>query len=197
MGAEDLFKEFNKNKASGKHETVLVLGPPRSGKTFFINKYLKPHTKAEEYTIGLISKRTQPSNRIIDAFKRVMPWISKLGYINIEENDELRKFGNEFIKSLRETFGDSAPKHVIDEIIDRAEKINAKSIITYYIPWDYKGSIDNETKEALDLITNTFNKYNARIKWIKAEYIPPGLIREVTELIKTKGKNEAEKTVDE
>jgi predicted AAA+ superfamily ATPase len=41
MGAENLFKEFNKNKASGKHETVLVLGPPRSGKTFFINKYLK------------------------------------------------------------------------------------------------------------------------------------------------------------
>jgi len=197
MEVEDLFKEFNKNKASRKHETVLVLGPPRSGKTFFINNYLKPHTKAEEYTIGLISKRTQPSNKIIDAFKRVMPWVSKLSYISIEENDELRKFGNEFIKSLRETFGDSAPKHIINEIINRAKKINTNSIITYYIPWDYKGSIDNETKEALDLITNTFNKYNARIKWIKTEYIPLGLIREVAELIKTKGKDEAEKTVDE
>lgn len=197
MEVEDLFKEFNKNMASGKHETVLVLGPPRSGKTFFINNYLKSHTKAEEYTIGLISKRIQPSNNIIDAFKRVMPWVSKLDYISIEGNDELRKFGNEFIKSLRETFGYSAPKHVIDEIINRAKKINAKSIITYYIPWDYKGSIDDETKEALDLITNTFNKYNARIKWIKAEYIPPGLIREVTELIKTKGKDETRSTVDE
>jgi KaiC/GvpD/RAD55 family RecA-like ATPase len=197
MEVEDLFKEFNKNKASGKHETVLVLGPPRSGKTFFIDNYLKPYTKAEEYTIGLISKRIQPSNNIIDAFKRVMPWVSKLDYISIEGNDELRKFGNEFIKSLRETFGYSAPKHVIDEIINRAKKINAKSIITYYISWDYKGSIDDETKEALDLITNAFNKYNAKIKWIKAEYIPPGLIREVTELIKTKGKDEAKRTVDE
>jgi KaiC/GvpD/RAD55 family RecA-like ATPase len=197
MEVKDLFKEFNKNKASGKHKTVLVLGPPRSGKTFFIDNYLKPYTEAEEYTIGLISKRIQPSNEIIDAFKRVMPWVSKLDYISIEGNDELRKFGNEFVESLRETFGGSAPKHVIDEIINRAKKINAKSIITYYIPWDYKGSIDNETKEALDLITNTFNKYNAKIKWIKAEYIPPGLIREVTELIKTKGKDEAKRTVDE
>jgi GTPase SAR1 family protein len=111
MEVKGLFKEFNENKASGKHGIVLVLGPPRSGKTFFINNYLKPHTKAEEYTIGLISKKhAQPSNKIIDAFKRVMPWVSKLNYVSIEENDELRKFGNEFVKSLRETFGDSAPQ---------------------------------------------------------------------------------------
>jgi len=197
MEVKGLFKEFNENKASRKHETVLVLGPPRSGKTFFINNHLKPHAKAEEYTIGLIGKRTQPSNKIIDAFKRIMPWVSKLNYISIEENDELRKFGNEFVKSLKEMLGDEAPKHIINEIINRAKKINTNSIITYYIPWDYKENIDNETKEALDLITNTFNKYNARIKWIKAEYIPPGLVKEVAELIKTKGKNEAEKTVDE
>lgn len=89
------------------------------------------------------------------------------------------------------------PKHVINEIINKAKKINTNFIITYYIPWDYKGNIDNEAKEALDLITNTFNNHNAKIKWIKAEYIPPGLVKEVTELIKTKGKDEAEKTVDE
>jgi energy-coupling factor transporter ATP-binding protein EcfA2 len=195
MKVKDLFREFNENKAAGKYENILVLGPPRSGKTFFINKYLKLQ-KAEEYTIGLI-RHVQPSNKIIDIFKRVMPWVSRLNYIIIEEDKRLKKFGNEFVQSLKEMLGDKAPQHIINEIIERAKESNTNSIITYYIPWDYTGKIDEETKEALDLIIKTFKSHNAKIRWIKAEYIPPGLVREVVELIKTEGKNKAEETVNE
>jgi hypothetical protein len=195
MKVKDLFREFNENKAAGKYENILVLGPPRSGKTFFINKYLKLQ-KAEEYTIGLI-RHVQPSNKIIDIFKRVMPWVSRLNYIIIEEDKRLKKFGNEFVQSLKEMLGDKAPQHIINEIIERAKESNTNSIITYYIPWNYTGKIDEETKEALDLIIETFNNKNAKIKWIKAEYIPPGLVREVVELIKTEGKDKAEETVNE
>jgi KaiC/GvpD/RAD55 family RecA-like ATPase len=195
MEDKDLFREFNENKAARKYETVLVLGPPRSGKTLFINKYLNLQ-KAEEYTIGLIGKKhVQPSNKIIDIFKRVMPWVSKLNYITIEEDKRLKKFGNEFVQSLKEMLGDKAPQHIINEIIERAKESNTNSIITYYIPWDYTGKIDEETKEALDLIIKTFNNHKAKIKWIKAEYIPPGLVREVAELIMTKGMKEAEEIV--
>jgi hypothetical protein len=193
MKVKDLFREFNENKAAGKYENILVLGPPRSGKTFFINKYLKLQ-KAEEYTIGLI-RHVQPSNKIIDIFKRVMPWVSRLNYIIIEEDKRLKKFGNEFVQSLKEMLGDKAPQHIINEIIERAKESNTNSIITYYIPWDYTGKIDEETKEALDLIIKTFNNHKAKIKWIKAEYIPPGLVREVAELIMTKGMKEAEEIV--
>jgi hypothetical protein len=195
MKVKDLFREFNENKAAGKYENILVLGPPRSGKTFFINKYLKLQ-KAEEYTIGLI-RHVQPSNKIIDIFKRVMPWVSRLNYIIIEEDKRLKKFGNEFVQSLKEMLGDKAPQHIINEIIERAKESNTNSIITYYIPWNYTGKIDEETKEALDLIIETFKNHKAKIKWIKAEYIPPGLVREVVELIKTEGKDKAKKTVDE
>jgi GTPase SAR1 family protein len=195
MEVKDLFREFNENKAGGKYETVLVLGPPRSGKTLFINKYLKSQ-KAEEHTIGLI-RHVQPSKKIIEIFKRVMPWVSKLNYIIIEEDKRLEKFGKEFVQSLKEILGYEAPQHIINEIIERAKESNTNSIITYYIPWNYTGKIDEETKEALDLIIKTFKSHNAKIRWIKAEYIPPGLVREVVELIKTEGKDKAEKTVDE
>jgi KaiC/GvpD/RAD55 family RecA-like ATPase len=193
MEVKDLFREFNENKAGGKYETVLVLGPPRSGKTLFINKYLKSQ-KAEEHTIGLI-RHVQPSKKIIEIFKRVMPWVSKLNYIIIEEDKRLEKFGKEFVQSLKEILGYEAPQHIINEIIERAKESNTNSIITYYIPWNYTGKIDEETKEALDLIIKTFKSHNAKIRWIKAEYIPPGLVREVVELIKNEGKDKAEETV--
>jgi KaiC/GvpD/RAD55 family RecA-like ATPase len=126
-----------------------------------------------------------------------MPWVSRLNYIIIEEDKRLKKFGNEFVQSLKEMLGDEAPQHIIEEIIKRAEETETKSIITYYIPWNYTGNIDEETKEALDLIIKTFKNHKAKIRWIKAEYIPPGLVREVVELINTKGMDEAEKTVNE
>jgi len=89
-------------------------------------------------------------------------------------------------KELRRVLGDRAPKHVVER---------AKGIIgdsphrAYYIPWECveepnECTSDADAIKALELIKEVFDDKKVRIRWFNAEYIPPGLVEEVIELIR-------------
>jgi KaiC/GvpD/RAD55 family RecA-like ATPase len=202
----DLFKSFNEGEVGevlrrcvGCGRFVLI-GPPRSGKTFFRENYLKGRLGAgvtvDEHTLGITTTaKTEGEEakgglgireKVMKYLEGVMPWIRRLREKVSVEDEELRRI-----------LGDKAPKPIVEEAVSR---IGDSPHMAYYIPWEseeVRKCVDKpsacafgvDVGKALKLIKDAFG--DRRIKWFEAEYIPPGLVEEVIELIKEKGEDGA------
>jgi hypothetical protein len=203
----DLFSGFNEGEASevlrrcvGCDRFVLI-GPPRSGKTFFREKYLEGRLGAgvtvDEHTLGITTTtKTEGKEargglgipeKVVRYLEGMIPLIRRLREKVRVEDEELRK-----------VLGDRAPRSVVE---GARGMIGDSPHRAYYIPWDSDEvrkcmeepsacAFGADVGKALKLIKEAFGD-NKRIKWFKAEYIPPGLVREVIELIKEKGEGGA------
>jgi energy-coupling factor transporter ATP-binding protein EcfA2 len=169
-------------------ERVLVLGPPRSGKTTFIKMYLKEC--GEEHAVGLIKTDKvpgQPSKieMIINFFKkleRVFPLLKEANYVSIDVL--LGKLGQKNVEELKKLLGNKAPKHIVKDIVSKFVVTGSGSVIAYYIPWDIDIELlDVDVRKAVEIIRGAFKASGAKVKWLNAEYIPPGLVKEVIELL--------------
>ena len=207
----DLFRGFNEGEVDevlrrcvGCGRFVLI-GPPRSGKTFFREKYLKDRlgvgVTVDEHTLGITTTtKTEGEEakgelglreKVMRILKRMMPWIGKLV-------DEVRVEDEE----LRRILGDRAPRHVVE---GARGMIGDSPHRAYYIPWDSDEvrkcmeepsacAFGADVGKALKLIKEAFGD-KKRIKWFRAEYIPPGLVEEVVDLIKEKGEDGAKEVL--
>jgi len=192
----DLFMGFNEREVSEVRRRCtncgrfMVVGPPRSGKSFFKNNHMKNYldinATIDEYTLGVSIAKTGGVSRgpegVIGLLKRMIPLIKKL-LDRVEVDDE----------ELKRVLGNKGPKPVIEEA---KKRIGNSPHRTYLIPWDSNevGKCVKEPSEcvfgadvgrALKLIAGTF--VDKRIKWFRVEYIPPGLVKEVVDLIKDTG----------
>jgi energy-coupling factor transporter ATP-binding protein EcfA2 len=202
----DLFRGFNEDEVSevlrrcaGCSRFVLI-GPPRSGKTFFKEKYLKDRPGAgvtvDEYTLGIsTTAKTEReeargesgiSEKVMKYLKRMIPLIKRLRE-NVEVDDE----------ELRRVLGDEAPRLVVEGV---KRSIGDSSYRAYYIPWNSNEvrkcveepnacAFGADVGKALKLIKEAFG--DRRIRWFRAEYVPPGLVEEVIDLIRVKGEDGA------
>jgi len=205
-----LFRGFNEGEVSQVSEVIrrrvgcgrfVVIGPPRSGKTFFIENHLRnnPNTNVtvDEYTLGVPTAETEggPGGRegVMGYLKRLMPWIWKFrDWVEVED------------EQLKEALGNKGPKPVVE---GAKRRIGDSPHMAYYIPWDSdeaKKCVDDPSScalgadvgRALKLIKGVFEDEgirNGRIRWFSVEYIPPGLVKEVVDLIKEDGEEGARK----
>ncbi len=198
----DLFSGFNEGEVSevlrrctGCSRFVLI-GPPRSGKTFFKEKYLKDRLGTgvivDEYTLGIsTTAKTEReeakegsgiSKKVMKYLKRMIPLIKRLRE-TVEVDDE----------ELRRVLGDRAPKHVVE---GARRSIGDLPHMAYYIPWKCVEepntcTSNKDVSRALELIKKVFDDKKIRIRWFKAEYVPPSLVEEVIDLIRVKGEDGA------
>jgi len=98
----DIFAVYNQKNASevAKEckdcDKILIIGPPRSGKSFFIDNYLRDklqNVKIDEFILG-IEKRTVEEvkeNKVIEFFKKVLPIINSIKEQTKVEDKELSK----------------------------------------------------------------------------------------------------------
>jgi len=125
----------------------------------------------------------------MEYLKRMMPWIRKFGdRVDVE------------VEELRRVLGDKAPRPVVEEA---RRRIGSSPHRAYYIPWDsdevwrcaeepHACVFGADVGRALKLIKEAFENKKMRIRWFRVEYIPPGLVKEVIDLVKEKGEREAE-----
>jgi len=200
----DLFMDFNEGEVSKVRRRCancgrfVVVGPPRSGKSFFkdnnLRNNLDTNATIDEYTLGVSIAKTEggsePLERIMGYFERMIPWIRELRSGMRVESEELKRI-----------LGNRAPKPVVEEA---KRRIGGSPHRAYYIPWDsYKVEkcvekpnecvFGADVGRALKLIAGTF--VDRRIKWFRVEYIPPGLVKEVVDLIKVMGEEGAGKVL--
>ena len=209
---DDLFNGFNEDKLSEVLRRCtncgrfVLIGPPRSGKTFFREKYLKDRlgdsVTVDEYTIGITTKtegeeakgESGLSEKVMGVLKRIIPLIGKVADKERVDDEELRR-----------VLGDRAPKRIVEWA---RRMIGDSPHMAYYIPWERVEkpnacTSDTYAIKALGLIKTVFDDRNkgvsddkkVRIKWFNAEYIPPIFVEEVIELIREKGEDEARRVV--
>jgi len=133
----DLFEGFNGREVNEVLRRctdcgrLVLIGPPRSGKTFFRENYLKGVT-VDEHTLGVTTTaKTEGEEaegesglreKVMTILKRMIPIIGMFTDKERVEDEELRR-----------VLGDRAPKHVVEW---------AKGIIgdsphrAYYIRWE-------------------------------------------------------------
>lgn len=210
--ADDLFNSFNKDEASEVLRRCtncgrfVLIGPPRSGKTFFRENYLEGRPgvgfTVDEHTLGITTKtegeeakgESGPSEKVMRILKRMIPLLGKFADKERVKDEELKR-----------VLGGWAPKHIVEE----AKKIIGDSPHrAYYIPWERVEepnacTSDADASRALGLIKTVFDDRNkgvpddkkVTIKWFNADYIPPGLVEEVIELIREKGEDGARRVL--
>jgi len=198
----DLFSGFNEGEVSevlrrcaGCSRFVLI-GPPRSGKTFFKEKYLKDRLGAgvivDEYTLGIsTTAKTEREEaggglgilgKVMKYLEGMIPLIKRLRE-TVEVDEE----------ELRRVLGDEAPRFVVE---GARRSIGDSPHWAYYIPWKCVEepnacTSNKDVSRALELIKKVFDDKKIRIRWFKAEYVPPGLVEEVIDLIRVKGEDGA------
>lgn len=196
----DLFEGFNGREVSEVLRRCtncgrfVLIGPPRSGKTFFRENYLKGVTVVE-HTLGITTTAETESEeaegesglqKVMGLLKRMVPIIGMFTDKERVKDEELRR-----------VLGDWAPKHVVEW---------AKRVIgdsphrAYYIEWKCVEepnacTSDADAVSALKLIKEVFDDRKVRIRWFKAEYVPPGLVEEVIELVREKGEDGARRVL--
>jgi len=206
----DLFRGFNEvevnevlRKCAGCGRFVLI-GPPRSGKTFFRENYLEDRLGAgvtvDEHTLGITTTaKTEGKEakgglgipeKVVRYLEGMIPLIRRLRDKASVEDEELRRI-----------LGDRAPRHVVE---GARGMIGDSPHRAYYIPWDSDEvrkcmeepsacAFGANVGKALKLIKEAFG--DRRTRWFKAEYIPPGLVEEVVDLIKEKGEDGAKEVL--
>jgi len=210
---DDLFRGFNEVEVSEVLRRCtncgrfVLIGPPRSGKTFFREKYLEGRlgvgVTVNEHTLGTTTTTKAEGEeakgelglreKVMGLLKSMIPLIGKF-------RDKARVD----VEELRRVLGDRAPKHIVEW---------AKGMIgdsphrAYYIPWDSDEvrkcveepsacAFGADVGDALKLIKEAFGD-KKRIKWFRADYIPPGLVKEVIELIREKGEDGARRVLED
>jgi energy-coupling factor transporter ATP-binding protein EcfA2 len=114
----------------------------------------------------------------------MIPWIKRL-----------RDSAKVDVEELRKVLGDRAPRPVVEG----ARRIIGNSPhMAYYISWKCaekpnECTVDADVIRALGLIREAFG--DRSISWFKAEYVPPGLVEEVIDLIKEKGEDGAKEVL--
>jgi len=211
VGSNDLFDSFNRSFTNIRPD--VVLGPPASGKCFLIKNYydgnalesiigltnLEPVKACGEHVIGE-SKPGPPASgeqwkKVVEFLTKLFPRIRALTNVMPTRKalDELKRhgFNDDELDLIEKYLSDTntVPKQLIDHLIDLKSKGKYDTLMLYRIPWDIDtNGLDDSVKEAIGLIRNYFNK---GIKWLGIKYIPPGLVAEVVNVIRSKGLNEA------
>jgi KaiC/GvpD/RAD55 family RecA-like ATPase len=206
----DLFSGFNEvevgevlRRCVGCGRFVLI-GPPRSGKTFFRENYLEGKegklgvgVTVDEHIPGIATTtktRGEEDRGGSGILGKVMRYLEGL----IPLIGRLREGVRVEDEELRRVLGDRAPRHVVE---GARGMIGDSPHRAYYIPWKCVEepsacTFDADASKALKLIKEAFGD-NKRIKWFRAEYIPPGLVREVIELIREKGEGGAKEVLED
>ena len=209
---DNLFNGFNGHEVSEVLRRCtncgrfVLIGPPRSGKTFFRENYLEGRPgvgfTVDEHTLGITTKTEGEEakgelglgEKVMGILKKMIPLIGKFADKERVDDEELRR-----------VLGDRAPKHIVE---GTRRKIGDSPHRAYYIPWECvekpnECTSDANASKALELIKGVSDDRNkgvsddkkVTIKWFNAEYIPPGLVEEVIELIREKGENGARKVL--
>jgi hypothetical protein len=210
----DLFEGFNGREVNEVLRRCtncgrfVLIGPPRSGKTFFRENYLEGRlgnsVTVDEHTLGLTTTaRTEGEEaegesglrkKVMTILESMIPLIGKF-------RDKVRVD----VEELRRVLGDRAPRH----IVERAKGIIGDSPHrAYYIRWECvekpnECTSDADASKALGLIKEVFDDRNkgvpddkkVTIKWFNADYVPPGLVEEIIELIREKGEDGAKEVL--
>jgi KaiC/GvpD/RAD55 family RecA-like ATPase len=216
----DLFSGFNEVEVGEVSEVLrrctncgrfVLIGPPRSGKTFFRENYLEKYLKdrlgagvtVDEHIPGITTTaKTEGKEakggsgipeKVVRYLEGMIPLIGRLREEVRVEDEELRRI-----------LGDRAPRSVVE---GARGMIGDSPHRVYYIPWDSDEvrrcmeepgacAFGADVGKALKLIKEAFGD-KKRIKWFKAEYIPPGLVEEVIELIREKGEGGAREVLED
>ena len=199
-----MFNGFNKDEVN---EVLLrctncgrfvLIGPPRSGKTFFRENYLEGRlgvgVTVDEYTLGITTKTEgEEAKGELGLREKVMGILKRMiligKFVDKERVDD---------EELRRVLGDRAPKHIVEWA---RRMIGDSPHRAYYIEWkcvEKPNAItsDADASKALGLIKTVFDDKKVRIRWFNAKYIPPGLVEEVIELIREKGEDEARRVLE-
>jgi len=122
--SEDLFPNFNQNKADEIKKKwvncnkILIIGPPRSGKSFFVNNYLKG-IDVNEYVIGL-EKREEREDKNVQLQEKIWNMLRDVGKYAKEFLEGVkidRTVMPEYVaKELKEFFNYRIPKPVLEWI---------------------------------------------------------------------------------
>jgi len=202
---DDLFNGFNEDEVKEVLRRCtncgrfVLIGPPRSGKTFFRENYLESRlgvgVTVDEYTPGITTKtEVEEAKGELGLREKVMGLLKRMiligKFVDKERVDD---------EELRRVLGDKAPKHIVEGargmIVDSPH-------MAYYIPWERVEepnaiTSDADAKKALGLIKGVSDDKKVTIKWFKAEYIPPGLVEEVIQLIREKGEDGARRVLED
>ncbi|MFP3316331.1 MAG: hypothetical protein RXN91_08335, partial [Caldivirga sp.] len=203
----DLFRGFNEvevgevlRRCVGCGRFVLI-GPPRSGKTFFRENYLEGRLGAgvtvDEHTLGTATTAKIEGGeargglgireKVVRILEGLMPWIGRL-----------RERVSVDVEELRRILGDKAPRPIVEGAV---RMIGDSPHRAYYIPWrcveePSTCTLDADASRALGLIKEAFGD-KKRIKWFRVEYVPPGLVEEVIELIRERGEDGAREVLED
>jgi tetratricopeptide (TPR) repeat protein len=199
----DLFEGFNEVEVSEVLRRCtncgrfVLIGPPRSGKTFFKENYLKGRlgdsVTVDEHTLGITTKTEgEEAKGELGLREKVMGLLKRMTligkFVDKERVDD---------EELRGILGDRAPKPIVE---GARRKIGDSPHWVYYIPWERVEepnacTSDADANKALGLIKGVFDDKKVRIRWFNAKYIPPGLVEEVIELIREKGEDGARRVL--
>ena len=174
--AEDLFPEYNQKFAgalkgliSPEKEKVVVVGPPRSGKTFFIKNYLSGF-EVEEETLGVIEEKEleelknakRAFEELVETFKKLVKELPGrvLGFLRQGSND----LASSGLIDVGDATGVKLPEGHVNRL--RELKAHGKKIVFYHIP----------SSEARDL-AEVFKEEKVSFVWYGKEYVPPGLLK--------------------
>ncbi|BDC18257.1 hypothetical protein [Acidianus sp. HS-5] len=163
---EDLFPEHNKRlsesirQSVGRDKKIVVIGPPRAGKSFFIENYLSAPDDKDE-TIGILE---------VDASKwnltgKLKEYINDLG-------NRIKRFFGGGVKDLASLgivdIGDARGVEVPEEYVNHLKELKkeGKQIVFYSIP-------PTEAKELVRIL----DEEKVKFIWLGKEYIPPGLLK--------------------
>ena len=154
----------------------MVIGPPRCGKTYFIEKYLKrENIKVEEEIIGLSRELELEHENLKERLKQ---WFKKVAHLNVvkKENlkDELYNAGFE-----REEADEILKFDVSEDYLNHliGLKKSGKYVLVYYIPKDFENDAIKNFSDQMENLKDENNKtVKISLKWMGVEYVPVGLI---------------------